>query len=113
MEKEKKIINILNKNIQSLLIENQSNIYLADILKFNINNIFQEKLDLIFLDPPFKYKYLNELFGILKKNNTQINQSLILIHYESNNNFNFDNFFDVLIKKNYGRSTVIFGGIKN
>ena len=113
LEKEKKIINILNKNIQSLLIENQSSIHLADILKFSVNNIFQEKLDLIFLDPPFKYKYLNELFTILKKHNTQINQSLILIHYESNNNFNFDNFFDVLIKKNYGRSAVIFGKVKS
>lgn len=86
---------------------------MANILKFSVNNIFQEKLDLIFLDPPFKYKYLNELFTILKKHNTQINQSLILIHYESNNNFNFDNFFDVLIKKNYGRSTVIFGKVKS
>lgn len=112
-EKEKKVINILNKNIQNLFSKNQFQIVQNDILNINFSNIFINKIDLIFLDPPFKYKYLKEVFLKLILHKEVIKNSLIAIHYESSSDFKFEDFLTIIVKKKYGRSSIIFAKIKN
>jgi hypothetical protein len=36
-----------------------------------------------------------------------------MIHYEKNNDFKFDNYLDIIVKKKYGRSIIAFSKIKN
>ena len=58
-------INILKKNINSLNCNNISKIINRDISIKELNKL--DKFDLIFLDPPFKYKKINQLIIAIKK----------------------------------------------
>ena len=109
-EKEKDVLNILKKNIYNFSVKDQSKIFFMDVLKINFKNEFKHEINLIFLDPPFKYTNLEKLFEKLKifSSNT-----LIIFHIEKGNLFNFNIYLDVLIYKIYGRSVIVFGKIKS
>lgn len=113
IEKEKKTFAILNKNIQNLSLEQQCTLLNKNILNFDFRKLLEPSVDLLFLDPPFHFNFLNELFNLLKENSDKLAKSLIIIHFENKNIFKFDNYLDVLIKKKYGRSIIIFGKIKS
>jgi len=113
IEKEKKTFAILNKNIQNLSLEQQCTLLNKNILNFDFRKLLEPSVDLLFLDPPFQFNFLNELFNLLKKNSDKLVKSLIIIHFENKNIFKFDNYLDILIKKKYGRSIIIFGKIKS
>lgn len=113
IEKEKKTFAILNKNIQNLSLEQQCTLLNKNILNFDFRKLLEPSVDLLFLDPPFQFNFLNELFNLLKENSDKLAKSLIIIHFENKNVFKFDNYLDILIKKKYGRSIIIFGKIKS
>ena len=113
IEKEKKTYAILNKNIQNLSLEQQCTLLNKNILNFDFRKLLEPSVDLLFLDPPFQFNFLNELFNLLKENSDKLAKSLIIIHFENKNIFKFDNYLDILIKKKYGRSIIIFGKIKS
>ena len=113
IEKEKKTFAILNKNIQNLSLEQQCTLLNKNILNFDFRKLLEPSVDLLFLDPPFQFNFLNELFNLLKENSDKLAKSLIIIHFENKNIFKFDSYLDILIKKKYGRSIIIFGKIKS
>ena len=113
VEKEKKTFSILNKNIQNLSLEQKCTLLNKDILNFNFRKFLEPSVDLVFLDPPFQFDFLNELLNLLKKNSDKLTNSLVIIHVENKNIFKFDNYLNILIKKKYGRSIIIFGKIKS
>ena len=113
IEKEKKTFAILNKNIQNLSLEQQCTLLNKNILNFDFRKLLEPSVDLLFLDPPFQFNFLNELLNLLKENSDKLAKSLIIIHFENKNIFKFDNYLDILIKKKYGRSIIIFGKIKS
>jgi len=100
IEKEKKIFTILNKNIQNLSLEQQCTLINKNILNFDFRKLLEPSVDLLFLDPPFQFSFLNELFNLLKENSDKLAKSLIIIHFENKNIFKFDNYLDILIQKN-------------
>lgn len=107
-EKNKETINILNQNINKSL-NNNFEIFLGDFLDINLEKILINKIDLIFLDPPFDYKFLDKIFLKLKNYKKFLDNTLILVHYENKNIFNFEKYLKINLKKKYGRSEVIFG----
>ena len=113
IEKNNNSIDILNKNIKNLSLNDRSNIIHGDFLKADLKIILKENIKLIFLDPPFQAGFLKELFDKLKKFKKNISDSLIIMHYEKNNKFNFDFYLNIILKKEYGRSVIIFANIKN
>jgi len=113
LEKEKKIVNILNKNIDNLLINEYCIVINNDVLKLNLQKFLQHSISLLFLDPPFQYNFLDNLFQKLKSNSNLFLKTLVMIHYEDKNRFDFNNFLNIIIKKKYGRSEVIFGTLKS
>jgi len=113
IEKEKKTFAILNKNIQNLSLEQQCTLLNKNILDFDFRKLLEPSVNLLFLDPPFQFNFLNELFNLLKENSDKLAKSLIIIHFENKNIFKFDNYLDILIQKKYGRSIIIFGKIKS
>ena len=113
IEKEKKTFAILNKNIQNLSLEQPCTLLNKNILNFDFRKLLEPSVDLLFLDPPFQFNFLNELFNLLKENSDKLAKSLIIIHFENKNIFKFDSYLDILIKKKYGRSIIIFGKIKS
>ena len=113
IEKNKDTLSILNKNIKNFLLSAQSNVIFDDFLKINLNEVLKENVNLIFLDPPFECVFLKEIFDKLRECHDQLSECLIMIHYEKNNDFKFDDYLDIVVKKNYGRSIIAFAKIKS
>ena len=113
IEKNKDTLSILKKNINNFLLNNQCGIIFDDFLKINLNEVLKENVNLIFLDPPFECVFLKEIFDKLRECHDQLSECLIMIHYEKNNDFKFDDYLNIVIKKKYGRSVIVFGKIKN
>ena len=100
IEKNKDTLSILKKNINNFLLNNQCGIIFDDFLKINLNEVLKENVNLIFLDPPFEYAFLKEIFDKLRECHDQLSECLIMIHYEKNNDFKFDDYLNIVIKKN-------------
>ena len=112
VENDKKIFKILKNNIQNFTILNEGNLIFGDFLKIQLD-FSLIKPNLIFLDPPFHFKLLGQIFEKLIENKKNLSDSIVMIHYEEGENFNFSNYLDEILKKKYGRSIILFGKIKN
>ncbi len=107
-ENYKSVIKILKKNIHNFGCEKKTNIIEKDI--FNKKKFyFDEKFEIIFLDPPYKEKKITNIINriyeldIIKKN------GIIILHRHKREKDKFPNKFKPLIEKNYGISKIIFG----
>ncbi len=103
-------IEILKKNLISL--KNKDN---YEIIEKNFFDIFsQEKkinlqFDLIFIDPPYKEKRINEIIElILEKKILKIN-GIIIIHRHKKENIMVTNQLRILENRTYGLSQILFG----
>ena len=108
VENYNKVLTILKKNLMNL-----KNIENFKILKFDIyksinSQIFFDKFDIIFLDPPYKNKNLeNILFSIYEKKILKKN-GIIIIHRHRNEKDTFPKNFKTIEEKKYGLSKIIF-----
>ena len=103
-----KVLPILEKNLSNLKSVNNYKLIKKDIYKDNIFKNFENKFDIIFLDPPYKDKNINIIFEkisdlkILKKN------SIIIVHRHKEEEYIFPKNFKVVEEKKYGISKIIF-----
>ena len=108
-ENYKPSLKILEKNIKELEIDKDSvikEISAYEIFKENIDN---EKINLIFLDPPFKDKNINKLLKKILDLKIANKSTLIIIHRNKKFKENFIEDFKILREKTYGLSKVVFG----
>ena len=111
LESYKDVLTVLRKNIKNLKQEISSSIIEKDIFEENTLKTLNNKFDIIFMDPPYKEKKIVVLLDtiiklkLLKKNGT------IIIHRHKKEEDIFPNELDIIIKKNYGISKIIFGKI--
>ena len=104
-----KILPILKKNIIELNYQKKSEIIEKDINK-NLNfKIFQNKFDIIFLDPPYKEKKLFEILNNIFQFNLLKNKGVIIIHRHKKEIDEMPEKFKIIEEKSYGISKVIFG----
>ena len=101
-------LKILRKNIFNLKLENRSTIY--NDSAYNLKNfIFQEVIfDIIFLDPPFKDKEINNLIDQIKRMKVANLNSLIIIHRNKKSDDKISRYLNVIEEKNYGLSKIFF-----
>ena len=110
VESEKTTIKILEKNIEKLKVKKKINMHPVDVISFiskNINN----KYDLIFCDPPFKEKDMNNLITLITAKKLLKKNGIIIVHRNKNTNDKFPNYFKILDERLYGISKIIFGKI--
>ena len=108
VEQDKNTLAYLLKNFEQLKIENKINLHSIKVSKF-IEQNSKNKYDIIFFDPPYsKMEYINDikLLNDLKMYNKN---HLIIIHRERGNLEKIDNFLNIKLIKEYGRSKIIFG----
>lgn len=98
----------LKKNIASLKIENQSEILANDAIKFFQDIKIDNKIDIIFLDPPFKENNIFKIIEILKEKKILNNKHIIILHRERNSQKDFLNKIKIVQNKIYGRSEIFF-----
>ena len=108
VEENEKVAKILNNNLKNLSILNHSKIINTKIDKLHEMEI-KDKFNILFFDPPFAdNQYLKNLY-LFNKNKIFEKNHVVIIHREKRSNDKFDNFFNPIIIRKYGRSMIIFG----
>ena len=102
-------IEILNKNIKKLKCQNK-----AKVLNENAFNFFKNKelknlkLDLIFLDPPYKEENIKTILENITKFKLLKETGLVVLHRHKKTKDNFDNIFSTIRSSKYGISKITF-----
>ncbi len=102
-------LKVLGKNINELELNRNSVIREIDAYEISKENIDNEKIDLIYLDPPFKDKNLNKLLKKIVELKIAQNNTLIIIHRNKKFKESYLKNFKILREKTYGLSKIIFG----
>ena len=101
-------IKILRNNIFNLKLERKSKVYESNVYNLKEANLKNKIFDLIFLDPPFKDKEINNLINQIKIMKIADINTLIIIHRNKKSVDNISEFLNVLDEKNYGLSKILF-----
>ena len=109
LESYKEVLTILKKNIDNLKQQGSSSIIEKDIFAENTLKKINNKFDIIFMDPPYKEKKLLNLLDTIIKLKLLKDNGIIIIHRHKKEEDIFPNEFNIIIKKNYGISKIIFG----
>tara|TARA_B100001109_G_C18822183_1_gene455115 strand:+ start:684 stop:1241 length:558 start_codon:yes stop_codon:yes gene_type:complete len=108
-ENHRNTINILKKNISSLNLEKETNIFEIDIMKIHNLMRLNEKFDIIFLDPPYKEKNIFAIIDLIFKINLLKKGGIIILHRHKMDKDLFPSKFNILKEEVYGLSKIIFG----
>lgn len=108
IENYKNSILILKKNLINLNLSNRCQIIDLNILNINNFNFEKKIFDLVFLDPPFKFKDISSLLDNLSKLKNFSSKTLFVIHRHKKAIDIFPQKFEILKEKIYGISKVIF-----
>ena len=109
VESYKEVLIVLKNNINNIKQQNSSNIIERDIFAENTLKALNNKFDIIFMDPPYKEKKLVDLIDAIIKLKLLKNNGIIVVHRHKKEEDIFPNEFNIIIKKNYGISKIIFG----
>ena len=109
VENYKEVVPVLKKNILNLNCHNNSKIIEKDILNQLDFNSLKVKFDIIFIDPPYKEKCLPSIMDHIIKFNLLNNNGIIITHSHKNGEDKFPEKFNIIEKKTYGISKIIFG----
>ena len=102
------VTKILKENIKNLNLDSKTKVIEKDILS-NFNLAEQnQKYDLIFIDPPFKEKNIQNLILNIYKSEILNSNGIIIIHRNSKWDDVFPSELNILEKKTYGVSKIFF-----
>lgn len=83
------------------------------IVNDKIENFFENQdslnFNIFFLDPPFKDKKFLKILEQIKIKQNVKGKHIVIIHRENNSKDNLENYVNVVLTKNYGRSKITFG----
>jgi 16S rRNA (guanine966-N2)-methyltransferase len=102
------VLPILKKNISNLKSIENYQIIESDINKINIFPNLSKKFNIIFLDPPYKDKNLENLLNTIYKSKILLKKSIIIIHRHKNEKDDFPKQYKIIDEKKYGISKIIF-----
>ena len=105
------ILPILKKNLANL--KSASNYLIIEKNIFNNLNLkeFKKQFDIIFLDPPYKEKELNNLLSFLINEKILNQNGIIIIHRHKKQIDSLPNQINILEEKKYGISKILFCNI--
>ena len=105
IDKDPKAINVLQKNISKLKIDNKDKTYIKIIKEDALKALQDIKIifDVVLIDPPYNSKIIEECLVKLKECNLIDLNSYIFAESSKNENINFND-FDILDTKIYGKS---------
>ena len=107
VDKNKKAVNIINKNIEDIGIDNCKalNMDYKNALKyFEISNI---KFDIVFLDPPYKTEYIEESIKLLTKYKLLNENAIIICESDDLNKIVYSKEYMVIKEKKYGDKFIV------
>jgi 16S rRNA (guanine966-N2)-methyltransferase len=107
------VLPILKKNLINLKLSNNYNIIEQDIYDKNLFFKFDNKFDIIFLDPPYKNKNLENLLINIKNAKILDKNGIIIVHRHKNEKDIIPKNYEIIEQKKYGISKIIFLTILN
>jgi 16S rRNA (guanine966-N2)-methyltransferase len=108
IENYKNVLPILKKNILNLGYEEKSTIIEKNIIdNMNFKNI-KKKIEVIFLDPPYKEKRLTVVLHNIINSNLLNDKGIIVIHRHKKEESEFPLQFNIIEEKTYGVSRIFF-----
>ena len=108
VENYKEVLSILEKNLSDLKNIKNYKILKLNIFKDSFESNFNNKYDIIFLDPPYKEKNLDILLNKIKYSQIIKNDSIIIIHRHKTKKDIFPSNFEIVEEKIYGISKIVF-----
>ena len=109
IENYESVLPILKKNISNLKSEINYEIIESDILNKLEFKSLKLSYDLIFLDPPYKEKALENILNKIFENKILKDNGMIIIHRHKKKMDTFPKNFHLIDEKKYGISKIIFG----
>ena len=103
-------IKILEKNLK--LLKDVDNF---EIYKKNFFNFFSNKknkkinFDIIFIDPPYKEKRINEIIEIILEKKILCKNGILIIHRHKKDDIKLTNKLRIIEDRTYGISKILFG----
>ena len=102
-------IYILEKNLSLFKNENKFKIFKIDCFEFfNSYKKINKKFDIVFLDPPYKEKRINELIEKIIENKILNPDGIVIIHRHKKDKIEITNKIKIFDVRNYGLSKVYF-----
>ena len=102
-------LQILNKNIEKLKCEKKTKVFNENAFNFfNIEELKNEKLDLIFLDPPYKEEKINGILENIAKLKLLKESGLVVLHRHKKTKDDIGGKFLIKRSVKYGISKIIF-----
>ena len=110
-ENNQNSIKILNKNLSLLNLNDFSEVINQNAYELNNKIVEKQKLDLIFLDPPFKDLNINVILNKITELKIISKKTLIIIHRNKKTKENFPENLNIIRENIYGLSKIIFAKI--
>ena len=108
-ENYNKSLQILHKNIKKLKCENKAFVIDEDAFNFyKNNNLKKQKLDLIFLDPPYKQGDIKILLNNIVKTKLLKETGIVVLHRHKKQDDDLGSDFIIKRSENYGISKIVF-----
>ena len=111
VENYKPAIKILKKNINSISSKNNFEFFENNIYNKNNKLNFKKKFDLIFADPPYEEKRINELLSIILNFDYLKKNGVLILHRNKKNEDIITKKLKVFEERIYGKSKIIFLGL--
>ena len=102
------VLPVLKKNISSLSKIKNYEIIEKDIYNENVFLKLDNQFDIIFLDPPYKDKNLENLLNEIKDQKILNKNGIIILHRHKNETDSLPQNFQIIEQKVYGISKIIF-----
>ena len=109
LESYKEVLTVLKKNIKNLKQQHSTSVIEKDIFAENTLKLLNNKFEIIFMDPPYKEKKLTDLLNVIIELRLLKDNGVIIIHRHKKEDDEFPEKFNIIMKKNYGISKIIFG----
>ena len=108
IENYKEVLSILKKNLLNLKKIQNYKVIEKNAFERDTYKQLNDKFDIIFLDPPYKEKNLDEILKNILSEKILNDNGVIILHRHKKTNDIFPSKFKVLEEKKYGISKVIF-----
>jgi 16S rRNA (guanine966-N2)-methyltransferase len=109
VEKYEGVLPILKKNLNNLKSEINYEVIESDILNHFEFKSLKLGYDIVFLDPPYREKALENILNKIIENRILSKSGIIIIHRHKKEIDEFPKNFQLIDEKKYGISKIIFG----
>ena len=108
IENYRGVLHLLKKNLSSLKSIQNYEIIEKDIYKDNVFLNLNLKFDIIFFDPPYKNKNIDNLLNEIKNQKILNKHGIIILHRHKNEEDPLPSSYKLIEQKVYGLSKIIF-----